>query len=98
MKKTLQVAAGIVLATAILWVGRLVVIEAAMHSLTEQVTAATGKMMEKQLESSRRLRMSAEARRLEQQQEEADRARRLREQEEAACVIITADGTRLHCP
>ena len=91
MKRTLQVAGGIVIGASVLLVARLLVIPLWADRTSQAVTASFEQMAERQSAAASRVRAEREAEKARARQEEQ---RRLEEN----CYVIAADGRKLTCP
>lgn len=93
MKLALQIAAGILIASGILWLGGMALTAGAIQAVDESLQPVLKAASASAQESAAR----AQARLDQQHAEKMARAATRERQQAARCVVHTADGRDLHC-
>jgi hypothetical protein len=91
MKRTFQIVAGIIIVSAAIFVGRLLLVEAAISRVSASVQRSTKQIQTNFEQTAARHRSQAEERKARAAEEE-------RLKLEAGCYVITSDGRKFTCP
>ncbi|GMV02344.1 MAG: hypothetical protein AMXMBFR52_20000 [Burkholderiales bacterium] len=98
MKLVIKIAAGIILAVGLLWIGGAIMMHGAATAAKQELASAVNELQHRTNEQLQNIDASIAARHAERARLKAEREDRAQAERNARCYVITADGREINCP